>query len=116
MWLITEQGFASVVSHRDREGVLLVRARARGDLESFCRVAREEGIAGLDPEAIWEDPSADYRSPLEADREAVGPLARVLVERIEYDNFKSKVGARDPDREAIYHGVWAELSAIQRSG
>lgn len=115
MWLITEEGFASVVSHRDREGYLLVRARARGDLESLCRVASEEGIEGLDPEGIWEDPNADYRWRLEARRDAVAAVAAALVERITYDNFKSRVGATDPDRERVYHAVWDELLAIQRS-
>lgn len=115
MWLITEEGFASVVSHRDREGFLLVRARARQDLESLCRVASEEGVEGLDPDAIWEDPNADYRWRIEAGREAVAALAAALVERISYDNFKSRVGATDPDRERVYHGIWHELLAIQHS-
>ncbi len=115
MWLITEEGFASVVSHRDREGFLLVRARARRDLESLCRVASEEGIEGFESDGIWEDPEADYRWRLEADQEAVAAVAAALVGRISYDNFKSRVGATDPDRERVYHAVWGDLLAIQHS-
>ena len=115
MWLITENGFGSIVAHRDKEGVLLVRARSKGDLETFCRVAAEEGIDGFDPEGIWEDPSADYRWRMEVGQAAVGELARVLVERIDYDNFKSRVGRGDPAREGIYHGVWSALLKIEQS-
>lgn len=114
MWLITENGFASVVAHRDKEDVLLVRARSRGDLEAFCRIAGEEGIEALDPDSIWEDPSADYRWRIEAGQAAVADLARVLVERIDYDNFKLRVGLHDPGREGVYHEVWRELSKIEQ--
>ena len=113
MWLITETGFGSVVAHRDKEGVLLVRARSRGDLDAFCRIAAEEGIAGIDREGIWEDPSADYRWRIEVEQAAVAELARALVERIDYDNFKLRVGRHDPGREAVYHGVWSELLKIE---
>ncbi len=116
MWLITESGFGSVVAHREKEDVLLVRARSRDDLEAFCRIAAEEGIEGFDPGGFWEDPSADYRWRMEVGQAAVADLARVLVERIDYDNFKSRVGRDDPGREMIYHGVWRELLNIEQSG
>jgi hypothetical protein len=115
MWLITEQGFASVVAHREKEDVLLVRSRAEGDLLAFCRLAGEEGIEGFDASGIWEDPSADYRWRMEVDRKAVAELARAMVDRVDYDNFKSRVGAGDPERASIYARVWEALYEIQRT-
>lgn len=115
MWLIGEDGFVSVVAHRDRPDHLLVRARARGDLENFCRVAAEDGIDGFDPVGIFNLESADYRWRLEVRRDDFAALSEALVRRIDYDNFKNRVKERDPDRAYLYMDVWSDLHRIQEA-
>lgn len=61
MWLITTQGFYSVVAHRNRPDILLVRARAHADIEAL-----RDQILDLEP---YEDPRADYRWRTEVSRE-----------------------------------------------
>lgn len=113
MWLITEDGFASVVAHRDRPDHLLVRARAQADLENLCSVASEEGLGGFDPVGIFSLDNADYRWRLEVRRDDFAALAAALVGRIDYDNFKNRVGSRDADRAHLYMNVWSALYRIQ---
>lgn len=113
MWLITEDGFASVVAHRDRPDHLLVRARAEADLENLCRVASEEGVSGFDPVGIFSLDAADYRWRLEVRRDDFAALAAALVGRIDYDNFKSRVSRRDSERAHLYMDVWSVLNRIQ---
>lgn len=113
MWLITEDGFASVVAHRDRPDHLLVRARARGDLENLCQVASEEGIEGFDQVGIFSLETSDYRWRLEVRRDDFAALVATLVGRIDYDNFKKRVDARDQERADLYLDVWSVLNRIQ---
>lgn len=113
MWLISEDGFVSVVAHNDRPDHLLVRARAKGDLENVCRVAGEEGVDGFDPVGIFSLDSADYRWRLEVRRDAFADLASALVGRIDYGNFKDRVKQRDPVRADLYMDVWSDLHRIQ---
>lgn len=116
MWLISEDGFASVVAHRDRPDHLLVRARARSDLENLCRVAEEEGVGGFDPVGIFSLDDADYRWRLEVRRDDFASLVSSLVGRIDYDNFKNRVASRDSERAHLYMDVWSDLHRIQEGG
>src|SRR3954451_23252778 len=106
MWLFTTQGFYSVVTHRRDRDKLLVRARAREDLEAL-----REQIPEL---RIFSDPSADYRWRAVVTRaEWVAALAQ-LASDIDYDNFKNAVAIRQGiDRERLYSRVWAALRSLQ---
>ena len=107
MWLVTTQGFYSVVAHRTRPEHLLVRARAREDLEAL-----RLQIPSIE---LNEDPSADYRWRAEVHREDWRRALIQLVDRIDYDNFKDAVARRHGmKREAVYHRVWRELLRLQR--
>src|SRR4051794_4472799 len=53
MWLVATQGFYSVVAHRRHPDRVIVRARAREDLEAL-----RDQIPGL---RVFSDPHADYR-------------------------------------------------------
>ena len=112
MWLITTLGFYSVVQKPwDREaGTLTIRARARADLEAL----RDSYLPDLGD--IVESGAADYRFRAQAPQASVAEAARRIVTGIDYDNFKSAVGERQGEaREDVYHRVWQELLAIQRS-
>ena len=114
MWVISKYGFVSVVGHRDKPGWVLVRARDRGDLEEFCSVARDCDVPGFSEEAIEENPSADYRFRMTVRSDDWAELAKVIAAGIDYPNFKNEVATVDPERAAIYGGVWSELRRLQR--
>ena len=109
MWLLTTQGFYSVVAHRDDPDELLVRARTREDIEAL-----REQIPGIEP---FEDRSADYRHRAVVSRaEWVAALAQLVVD-LDYDNFKSAVAeCQGHERAALYGVLWGELRRLQRSG
>ena len=106
MWLVTTQGFYSVVAHRTKPEHLLVRARAREDLEALR--------LQLPSIELHEDASADYRWRAEVHRDDWRRTVMQLVDRIDYDNFKNEVARRQGmKREAVYHRVWRELQRLQ---
>jgi hypothetical protein len=108
MWLLTTQGFYSVVAHRDDPDKLLVRARTRDDIEAL-----REQIPSLEP---FEDPSADYRYRAILTRAEWLVAVAQLVTEIDYDNFKNAVAARQGgDRAALYGVLWRELLRLQQS-
>ena len=107
MWLITTQGFYSVVAHRDDPDQLLVRARVRDDLKAL-----REQIPGIE---LTETPEADYRWRAEVSRDKWQSALVALGEDIDYDNFKNAVGEQQGwVRESVYHRVWDALFTLQR--
>ena len=106
MWVMTTQGFYSVVAHRDEPDSVIVRARTREDIEAL-----REQIPDLEP---FEDPSADYRHRAIVDRaEWVAAIAQLTIE-IDYDNFKNAVARRQgPERASVYGTVWRDLLQLQ---
>ena len=106
MWLLTTQGFYSVVAHRDDPDLLLVRARVREDIEALGAQ-----IPSIEP---FEDPAADYRWRAEVTRAEWEQAMVELARAIDYDNFKDAVSRRQGmEREAVYHRVWRELLRLQ---
>jgi hypothetical protein len=107
MWLLTAQGFYSVVAHRDDPDKLLVRARTREDIEALS-----EQVPSLEP---FEDPAADYRYRAIASRAEWLVAVAQLVTEIDYDNFKNAVAARQgSERAALYGVLWQELLRLQQ--
>ena len=106
MWLVTTQGFYSVVAHRDDPDTLIVRGRSRDDLEAL-----RKQVPGLEP---FEDPAADYRYRAYVSRaEWLAAVAQLTCD-VDYDNFKSAVATRQgAARAQIYGSVWADLLALQ---
>jgi hypothetical protein len=105
MWIFTEFGFFSIVSHRSKPMISLVRGRVRSDLLAFA--AR----AGVDPCCVFEDAGADYRYRLELPKTKVQRVLSSTVEAMNYDNFKARVeelqGIR---REQVYMAIWSHLN------
>ncbi len=120
MWMMTKYGFYSVVEHRDDPQTVLIRARARKDLEELCEVAdslsRQYGsrvATGFTPDRILLDDTADYRFRLIVPRQAWMEVTLHLCEGVDYANFKNAVKERDPDRADVYMRVWSALYSIQ---
>lgn len=106
MWLMTKQGFFSVVQHRDYPEDVLVRARCIDDIENFLHVA---GIAhGFE----WT-PTADYPYRTQCPKPVlIDALAR-MANDIDYDNFKNAIKADGQILHAsAYAGVWGEMLMI----
>ena len=106
MWLFTTQGFYSVVAHRTDRSKVIVRARAREDLEAL-----REQIPSL---RIFEDTDADYRYRAIVEHEKLVAAVAILAASIDYDNFKNAVAERQGhDRAHTYMGVWAGMRELQ---
>jgi len=113
MWFISKYGFLSVVEHRDKSGSMIVRARAKADLEQLCQLANHVGIPNFEQGQIEENPDADYHYRLTAPVDSWKQVTSAVAERIDYDNFKNAVAKDDPERAVIYGQVWADLMKIQ---
>lgn len=101
MWIFLNNAMLSIVAHRDRDDVLLVRARRRGDIERVFPGA-----------TTWQDERADYRHRAEIPRSQVARAIADNVAGIEYTNFKGSV--RDRTRHDWYMDVWAAGERQQR--
>src|SRR4051794_33248161 len=103
MWLFTTQGFYSVVEDREDSDRVLLRSRAKQDLEAL-----KEQIPKLQIQETLE-PAHDYgwRAFVTRDQwcEAVAQLAGA----IDYDYFKNAVAAEQGQEHAdLYMPVWAQ--------
>ena len=108
MWLFTSLGFFSVVAHRDDPDTLLIRARARDDLEAL----RDRHLPDLE---LHENAGSDYRWRAFVARDEWQIVAANLTAEIDYPNFKDAVAARQGHRRAdLYHDVWATMYRLQR--
>jgi hypothetical protein len=107
MWVMSASGFYSVIEHRRDPERLIVRARAREDIEAL-----RKWIPGVEPSS---DADADYRWRAVVSRaEWVVALAQMGSE-IDYPNFKAAVAQRQgAERACFYTEVWQVLRQIQR--
>jgi hypothetical protein len=109
MWLLTPEGFYSVVQQHGEED-LCVRARVAADLDRL----REGVLRSLSP--TMETPAGDYRYRAWATHEAVGEALAQIARDLHYDNFKNEVSRHDRERGHLYHDVWAVLGRLQVAG
>lgn len=108
MWLFTSLGFFSVVAHRDQPDTLLIRARAREDLEAL----RNRYLPDL---ALHENAGSDYRWRGFVARDEWEHVAARLAADIDYPNFKDVVADRQGStRAALYHDIWATMYRLQQ--
>ena len=107
MWLMTTSGFYSVIEHRRDPERLIVRARAKEDIEALRR-----WIPDIEPRS---DATADYLWRAVVTRaEWVVALAQMASE-VDYPNFKAAVAQRQgAERACYYTEVWQVLRRIQR--
>lgn len=109
MWIISTQGFISIVQHSANAENFLLRARTAADLVAHLK------SAGVD-RAVQETPDADYRFRVIVTRAELNQLFAALPASIDYPNFKNAVAARggDSGRLAAYHAIWHVLQRLQR--
>ena len=101
MWIFAKAGFLSIVQHRDRPDMLMVRARVKGDIEHFfpnAKVIRME--------------DADYLYRTTLPRQEVADRVRGAVIDIR-SGFKDSV--TDKRRVRYYFEVWDTLYQMQEA-
>jgi len=106
VWIFARQGFVSVVEHRERRRMLLVRGRFAGDVEAVFPEAEGQ---------VVETPDADYRFRAELDRTAVALRLVDLVFELDYPNFKASLPPEALDRREVYSDVWHLMAQHQAS-
>lgn len=107
MWVTTTRGFFSVVAHHDLPEMVLVRARAREDLESLAEL--------IGPLEIQATPERDYAFRAVVPRERWSAGLVLLASEIDYPNFKNAVAERQGHARAdVYARVWWALTELQR--
>lgn len=110
MWLITPDGFFSIVEKASDQnsGTLTVRARVKTDLDAL----RQSTLPELGPTS--EGDGTDYRYRATASRTAVAAAVSRMVEDLHYSNFKNEVAKRQgPARAKAYQNVWDVLYRLQ---
>ena len=102
----------SAVAHRDKPGIMLVRARRREHLAAFL------GCRGpWTGSEISQMPSADYEYRIELSSETFSLLLAAQAMAINYPNFKGRCDALpDKDYSHALHKVWAVIhTALARN-
>jgi hypothetical protein len=109
MWLMTTDGFYSVIQWHD--GGMALRAREKEALERLRE--RHEGLSEIEV-----SPGRDYRYRCFCSRETWVVVAADLAARIDYGNFKSAVAKRRGRGlyEKLLHDVWTVMGRLQPGG
>src|SRR5262245_39139063 len=110
MWIITNEGFFSIVQKAEDRGrsVLTVRARVRADLENL----QERWLPTLGP--ISEGTGTDYQFRAKASSLDIASALSQLVTDIDYDNFKNSVARKQgSSRAEVYGGLWSTLRRLK---
>ncbi len=108
MWIITKDGFYSVVDKRG-EGTLTVRARAQADLDRL----RQNHLPELGETVTGV--GTDYPHRATVSRAHFAQALSRLAEDIDYPNFKNAVySQRGPRRAHVLSDVWQTLLQLQR--
>jgi hypothetical protein len=109
MWLFTQYGFYSVVSHYDNPKRLVVRARWRGDLVRLETLIPAEIRRGLQYR-IESTPKSDYPFRVELNREVFTQVMEKACDEIEYTNFKARALATlGRAIENVFMRVWVVM-------
>jgi len=111
VWIFTPFSFLSVVSDRNDPKKLLIRARARVDLENFKALYCKR----LGP--IENSPRADYPFRARIGRVAFTYAMGRVIDDLKYPNFKSAVTAKQGSvRHDVYMRVWTVMRDAETEG
>ena len=112
MWVISRQGFFSIVEkHGDKDkGRLTVRSRVAKDLDNL----RNTLLPSLS--ATQQSDDTDYRYRAHADKTAVAQAFAQTAMEFDYSNCKNTVAQEHGyERAHVYGDVWSVLFDLQRS-
>lgn len=118
MWLVTREGFLSVVEHRDNPNHLLVRGRTRDDLFDLQQWFQDRGAIAMAQDdtlyAIEEDPTADYRWRMKVGRVDFAAYLNQTTMDLHYTtNVKGTLDKGDHFRHDVLMDCWFALHRLQ---
>jgi 8-oxo-dGTP pyrophosphatase MutT (NUDIX family) len=105
-------GFFSIVCKPgdEEQGTLTVRSRVKSDLEALGK----NFLPSLG--AIVEGAGTDYRYRAKAQRDDIGKALTLMVQQLDYENFKNEVAHRQGKyRASVYGKVWEVLYNLQEA-
>lgn len=106
MWILSTEGFISLVQDRQNPKMLQVRGRDPQDIKAHFPRAKVIVIDG-----------ADYRYRARVNRRKVADRVHAAIMGLSYDShFKDVAIASSPDnadRYEAYYGVWTALAKMQ---
>jgi hypothetical protein len=103
MWIFLKDSFLSIVDKAEAEGCLVVRARAKGDIERIFPKA-----------VVLANRGTDYQFRAEISRTEVSRAIAAAVKGIDYPNFKGSV--KEDARHDAYVGVWRVMDKFGSGG
>ena len=103
MWVFLNNSFLSIVENRNNKEELLVRSRIKGDIEKV--------FPGSD---VFEMENSDYKYRSFIKKTDVSSKLKIIVEDINYDNFKNSISPDQSERLHSYLNVWTELRKLQK--
>jgi hypothetical protein len=105
MWLMTETGFVSAVTHWDNPEIIVVRAR---DYESLLPVA------DYAEQVIQHTPNNDYPIRVEVKREVFAEYVAGQITSMTYSNYKDRMySTRGRDFTHALSSVWSTMHEVE---
>ncbi len=111
MWLYTTVGFYSVVQDKNRPDHVMVRARAREDLDKLLGLLHWEAHY-----TILEWTGTDYAYRVFMPKQDWAALMSLLIQRLDYTNFKDECHRTFPTdygRHSMLMSVWSVMKRWQ---
>lgn len=102
MWLMSENGFYSVIANKYQDN-LVVRSRIKEDLENL----------GISDSNIIFEPHRDYKYRAFLPKGSFIDLVSKMIHDIDYHNFKDRIYEKNPHRAMIYSYLWETLLDIE---
>jgi len=105
MWLMSETGFVSAVTHWDNPEIIVVRAR---DYESLLPVA------DYAEQVIQHTPDNDYPIRVEVKREVFAEYVAGQIASMTYSNYKDRMySTRGSDFTHALGSVWSTMHQVE---
>ncbi len=96
MWLFTKFGYFAIVKDYENDEIFWLRARVEKDLENVLQLIDLEN-----PKIIFKE-NADYKFRLKLLKEEYKKLMSILVENLDYSNFKSMMDDNADQRHKMF--------------
>ena len=107
MWIMTTDGFYSVVKKPGQEKEVTVRSRVKTDLEKLLNKLNSE-------KTIQERVGTDYPFRVLMSQTDWADYLQKTAMDIEYDNFKNTLDSSDHHRHEAYFNCWSALTSLEK--
>lgn len=105
MWIFTDTGFVSAVTHRDDSSLMMVRARDKESLNELHKMSGEK---------LQTTVNADYPYRITVSKELLKEWMSSRIDAADYDNYKSRVQkTRGTKFVAALHEVWEVMTSVE---